>query len=110
LIGDPTNVTNKSIDNWFNTAAFALAGRYRFGNEGRKVLIGPGINNWDLSVFKNFLFDEKRKLQFRSEFFNAFNRAEFAAPGSVIATPQFAKISGTTRDPRDIQLSLKFLW
>ncbi|HWB97180.1 MAG TPA: hypothetical protein VG672_10770, partial [Bryobacteraceae bacterium] len=110
LVGDPTDVTNKSIDNWFNTSAFRMADRYRWGTEGRNVLIGPGINNWDLSLFKNFNFDDKRRLQFRGEFFNAFNRTEFALPGAVIGTAQFGKISGTSRDPRDIQLSLKFLW
>jgi hypothetical protein len=110
LVGDPTNVVDKSIDNWFNKDAFRLADRFRWGTAGRNILIGPGINNWDFSLFKNILIDERRRLQFRMESFNLFNRTEFGTPGSAIGTPQFARISGTARDPRDIQLSLKFLW
>ena len=98
------------IDHFFETSAFAVAAPFRWGSEGRNVIIGPDIANWDFSLFKSFSFDEKRKLQFRAEFFNALNHAEFAAPGATIATAQFGRISGTTRDPRDIQLALKFLW
>jgi hypothetical protein len=110
LIGNPNSVTNRNIDHYFETNAFAVAAPFRWGSEGRNVVIGPGIANWDFSLFKAFSFDEKRKLQFRAEFFNALNHAEFAAPGATISTAQFGRISGTTRDPRDIQLALKFLW
>jgi hypothetical protein len=110
LIGKANDTTNRSIDRFFNTDAFGVADRFRWGTAGRNVVIGPGINNWDFSLFKNFQIDESRKAQFRAEFFNGFNRAEFAAPGATIGTAQFGRISGTTRDPRDIQLSLKFLW
>ena len=109
-VGNPNQVSNRSIDAWFNTAAFAPAGAFRWGTAGRNTVVGPGINNWDFSVFKNFAFDEQRRLQFRAEFFNLLNRPEFASPGASIGTAQFGRISGTTRDPRDIQLSLKFLW
>jgi hypothetical protein len=109
-VGNPNDVSNRSIDHFFNTAAFATASQYRWGTAGRNTVIGPGINNWDFSIFKNFAFDEQRKLQFRSEFFNLFNHPEFGLPGASINTAQFGRISGTTRDPRDIQLSLKFLW
>jgi hypothetical protein len=109
-IGNPNQVSNRSIDHWFNTDAFALAARYQWGTAGRNTVIGPGINNWDFSAFKTFSLDEKRKLQFRAEFFNLFNHAEFGFPGSSIATAQFGRISSTTRDPRDTQMSLKFLW
>lgn len=106
-IGKPNETPNRSIDHWFNTDAFAPAPRFRWGSAGRNIAIGPGINNWDFSVFKAFAFDERRKLQFRAEF---FNHPEFGLPGSGITTAQFGRISGTSRDPRDIQLSLKFLW
>jgi len=109
-IADPNNTPNWSIDQAFNTNAFRVAGPYRWGTAGRNIVIGPGINNWDLSLFKNIPFTESTRLQFRAEFFNAFNRTEFALPGATIATAQFGRISGTARDPRDIQLSLKFLW
>jgi len=109
-VGDPNRVENRSIDRFFNTAAFAPAAPFRWGTAGRNIVIGPGINNWDFSVFKTFSLDEARRLQFRAEFFNLFNHPEFGFPGSAIGTAQFGRISSTTRDPRDIQLSLKLLW
>ena len=109
-VGNPNEVANRSIDHFFNTDAFASAAKFRWGTAGRNTVIGPGINNWDFSIFKTFAIDEKRRIQFRSEFFNLFNHPEFGFPGSSIGTAQFGRISGTTRDPRDVQLSLKLLW
>jgi hypothetical protein len=109
-IANPNEVENRSIDRWFNTDAFRPADRFRWGTAGRNTVIGPGINNWDFSIFKSFSIDEKRRVQFRSEFFNLANHPEFGFPGATIGTAQFGRISGTTRDPRDVQLSLKFLW
>ena len=110
LVGDANSVANRSIDQFFNTAAFVAAPAYTWGTAGRNIVSGPGINNWDFSLFKNFRFDEQRRLQFRAEFFNLLNHPEFGFPGASLGTAQFGRISGTTRDPRDIQLSLKFLW
>jgi Carboxypeptidase regulatory-like domain len=109
-IGDPNDVEDRSIDRFFNTAAFSPAAPFRWGTAGRNTVIGPGINNWDFSIFKGFSFDEHKILQFRAEFFNLLNHPEFAFPGSAIGTAQFGRISATSRDPRDIQMSLKFLW
>ena len=110
LLSNPNSVSGRSIYQWFNRAAFASPQAYTFGNEGRNVVIGPGVNNWDLSLFKVFHFDEKRQLQYRAEFFNAFNHAQFALPGATYGTAQFGQISATSHDPRDVQMSLKFLW
>jgi hypothetical protein len=109
-VGDPNEVANRSIDAFFNTAAFSPAAPFRWGTAGRNTVTGPGINNWDFSLFKTFALHEAMRLQFRAEFFNLFNHPEFAFPGSSIGTAQFGRISGTSRDPRDVQLSLKFLW
>jgi hypothetical protein len=109
-VGNPNEVSNRNIDLAFNTAAFAQAPAFTWGTAGRNTVIGPGINNWDFSIFKNFLFKERMRLQYRAEFFNGFNRAEFNFPGAAFGTAQFGRISGTTRDPRDIQMSLKFLF
>ncbi|MCC6589206.1 MAG: carboxypeptidase regulatory-like domain-containing protein [Bryobacterales bacterium] len=109
-VGNPNQIDSRNIDRYFNTSAFAPAAPFRWGTTGRNTVMGPGINNWDLSLFKNIPLTEQMKVQFRAEFFNAFNRAEFGFPGSSINTAQFGRISGTSRDPRDIQMSLKFLW
>lgn len=93
LVGNPNSVSNRSIDGFFNTSAFAAPAPYTFGNEGRNTVIGPGVNNWDLSVFKVFRVDEARQLQFRSEFFNAFNHPQF----SFLERPSERRSSGTLR-------------
>jgi hypothetical protein len=62
----------------FNTAAFALPAIGTFGNAPKDVIRGPGLNNWDMSLFKNFrLVHERMKLQLRAEFYNAFNHTQF---------------------------------
>jgi len=63
----------------FNTDAFARPAAKSFGNAGVNILQGPGINNWDINVGKRMpLFSESRFIQFRSEFFNAFNHTQFS--------------------------------
>jgi hypothetical protein len=62
----------------FNTAAFALPAIGTFGNAPKDVIRGPGLNNWDMSLFKNFrLAKERLKMQLRGEFYNAFNHTQF---------------------------------
>src|SRR5579872_1581860 len=110
VVGSPNSVSNRSINEWFNIAAFASPAQYTFGNEGRNVVEGPGVNNLDVSFFKNFPVAEQRSFQFRAEFFNSLNHAQFALPGATLGTAQFGKISSLSHDPREIQLSLKFLF
>ena len=68
-----------TIEQWFNTAAFAQPALGSFGNSGRSILRGPGINNLDLGFFKNFSLPKNATLQFRVEAFNAFNHPQFSA-------------------------------
>jgi hypothetical protein len=82
---------------------------------------GAGINNWDLAIFKttNFGPEDKLGLQFRAEFFNTFNRVQFALPNTVccnnpglLATnnPNFGLVTSQLNNPRLIQFALKFLF
>jgi hypothetical protein len=83
LVGDPNKGFHKDINHWFNTAAFAqpLAGEY--GNSGRNILRGPGINNWDMGVGKEFSILERLHFQFRVESFNTFNHTQWGVdPGA----------------------------
>ena len=69
----------------FNIADFRVRhGRTRSETPGRNILRGPGLNNWDLSIFKNFRFSESISLQFRAEAFNAFNHTQFNNPNTNI--------------------------
>src|SRR5215475_6794519 len=54
LISNPNTVSDRTVDQFFNTAAFAAAPAFTWGTAGRNIVIGPGINNWDFSLFKNF--------------------------------------------------------
>lgn len=99
----------RTITQWFDTSAFRSQPFGAFGNSGEGVLVMPGVNNWDLSLLKDFRLTRDVRVQFRSEFFNAFNHPNYGFPGLVIGTPQFGVIT-TARDARSIQLGLKLLW
>src|SRR5262249_12552116 len=69
---------------YFNPNAFVLPPAGTYGNIGRDVLYGPGLATTDLSLAKNSPISEKLRLQFRAEFFNLFNRANFGSPNAVV--------------------------
>jgi hypothetical protein len=91
---------------WFDTAAFVAAPAGTFGNSHRNMLIGPGTTNFDLSVFKNTKLTERTNLEFRTEFFNAFNKAQFNNPVADPTSPAFGQIV-SVRPAREIQFGLK---
>lgn len=82
-----------------------------FGTVGRNTLIGPGIVNFDFSLFKDFPVSERwGHVEFRSEFFNLFNTPNFNKPDSSISDGSaFGQIFGA-RDPRFIQFALKWIF
>lgn len=89
--------------------AFSQPGNGTFGSCRPRAYAGPGRHNEDLSFFKQFEFTEVRKLEFRFEFFNAFNHPNLANPSASIATPgTFGKISGVVNNARQIQMAAKF--
>jgi hypothetical protein len=93
---------------YFDTSCFSLPAPGSFGNSARNLFHGPGLNNWDFSVFKHFpLGDERRSLEFRFESFNFFNHTQFNNPGSSMPSGTFGVIT-SAKDPRDIQLALRF--
>ncbi len=100
---------DRGVNRWFDTAAFRPQAFGTFGNSGEGVLRMPGANNWDLSLLKNFRVTETSSLQFRSEFFSAFNHPLYGYPGLTIGTPQFGVIT-TASGSRSIQMALKFIW
>ncbi|MBI5281175.1 MAG: TonB-dependent receptor [Candidatus Solibacter usitatus] len=100
----------------FNTNAFARPASRSFGNAGVNSMYGPGVNNWDISVSKRFpVFSEARYLQLRGEFFNTWNHTQFSGmdtsarfdTAGAQVNPTFGQFT-SARDPRLIQLSLRF--
>jgi len=97
----------KSINEWFNTNCFSNPAPYAFGNYKPGDVRAPGLNNWDMSLFKKFSVGERASAEFRAEFFNAFNNPHFGAPADVYGQPGFGTITGTSAPNRQIQLGLR---
>jgi len=102
------------IDGWFNQAAFADPPPYSYGNSGRFLpdVRGPGYYIWDISILKNFPINERFRLQFRTEMFNAFNRTNFRDPtggAAQFGRPNFGVITASF-PARVIQLALKLYY
>jgi hypothetical protein len=110
LVGDPNpSGFNRSIEQWFNTAAFAQPELGQFGSVGRNTLRAPNINNLDFALFKNFELPRSMKIQFRLESFNTFNHPQFNPPDANVSSTRFGVI-GSARPGRINQLGLKFLF
>ncbi len=108
----------RTTEQWFNRNAFARPATGTFGNMGRNSLRRAGIHKWDLAMTKSFALGEGMGMQFRSEFFNAFNHPSFDGPATSLNTTaagvnptanSFGTITGT-RDARVLQFMLKINW
>jgi hypothetical protein len=102
----------------FNTCAFAINNiDFTFGDAGRNIVRGPGLQDWDFSIFKLFPVREQMHFEFRAEFFNIWNHVNpLLGPAGAISeeplavefgTPQFGQAQAA-RDPRFIQFAMKF--
>jgi hypothetical protein len=94
---DPNSGFHKSITEYFNTACFVQPLAGQFGNSGRDILRGPGINNWDMGIGKDFKFTERVAFQFRAEAFNLFNHAQYGYDPST-ATSIGAPVDNNPND------------
>jgi hypothetical protein len=117
----------KKLNNYINAACFDLANypvvgddgiATGFGTSGVGEIVGPDQNNWDLSLAKDTKLSERFHLQFRTDFFNAFNHPQFANPdvnlglsapqlGLVAPNPTFGVISASSTNPRLVQFSVR---
>ncbi len=104
---------------WFNPAVFASPANGSFGNFHRNSIYGPGVENWNMSLFKNFNFTESTRIQLRFEGYNVFNHTQWANVNTGLSVSTAgttfsganAGASGqitSTRDPRQLQLGGKF--
>ncbi len=92
---------------FFSTGPFSSESLGVFGNANRRFFHGPGLNNWDFVLLKNTKITERTSLEFRAEFFDVFNHAQFSNPSP--ADFNSATFGGVTsaRDPRIGQFALK---
>jgi carboxypeptidase family protein len=109
-VNGPINIVG-TVERWFDTSVFTPV--TQAGSLGRNVVIGPTFNNVDLSIIKNTKVAERLHVQFRAEFFDVFNHANFGPPGVVVGTPAFGQITSTrfqtgeSGSSRQIQFAVK---
>ncbi len=116
ILPDATLPSNRSKDEkilkWFNTAAFGTNALGTVGNTGRNILRAPGLATVDFSLVKSFPLGrllgggEARRLEFRGDFFNFFNRVNLGNPNNNAANAMFGRIL-TAGNPRIVQLAGK---
>ena len=112
IVGDPTQ-GRQLPDAYLNPAAFdfprdAQGNRIRVqGDAGRNSIQQPGINNWDIGLFKNFRLRDRFNVQFRWETFNAWNHTQFGSANLNISSPTFGRITGLRVGPRRMQFGLR---
>jgi hypothetical protein len=113
ISGDPNAAPSggRSPSEWFNTANFSAPASLTQGTIGDNKNYGPPLHNMDLSIFKDFPFTERFRLQFRTEIFNLTNTPQFSFPDSGYGDSEFGQITSTLAGTeRHIQFSLKFLF
>ncbi len=106
---DPNRPHGQLIAQYFNTAAFATNAIGTFGNSGKNILRGPGFFDTDLALLKNTKITERFNVQFRAEFFNAFNNVNFNNPNTNLSSSSFGRIT-SAGDPRILQFALKTIF
>jgi hypothetical protein len=107
LTGDP-DVSNPSVEKWFDPTAFTQVASGTFGNSGRNILRGPGFSTFDMSIQRMIKFTDRYNTTVRLDIFNMFNRANFGLPDSNIVSATAGVISSLGGDPRVMQLSVRF--
>jgi hypothetical protein len=106
ILGSPGKSSIRAAYRIYYTAVGPLGG---FGNSNRRFFRGPGFNYSDVALHKDTRITEQIAVQFRAEFFNVFNHAQFNNPNGNFSSSNFGAVT-SARDPRIGQMSLKLLW
>jgi len=112
MVGDPElSKEERTLQRWFNTAAFVPQPQFIAGDTPATVMHGPSQRRLDLSLFKDFPLGQGKRLQFRAEVYNVTNTPNFANPNSQLGNPAFGTISSTGNSiPRQMQFAVKALF
>ncbi len=106
LVGDPEGP--KTIDQWFNVAAFQTVPSGTFGNAGRNILRGPTWQSFDMTISRRIGPPVGLSATLRADIFNVFNRTNFGPPERDLGSPStVGKITTLAGDPRVVQFSLR---
>jgi hypothetical protein len=101
----------QTVSQYFNTSVFSEPAPGQWGTLGKGLIRGPGRDNWNVSLFKNFLLSEQRnsRLEFRVETFNTFNHTQFNGISTSYSASNFGAVTSVW-DPRVFQLGMKLLF
>jgi hypothetical protein len=102
--------SQQTIKRFYDISCFVAPPLYTFGNAGRNIIIGPGYEDWDLGLMKEFHPIERLALQFRAESFNALNHPNFSLPNGNIGSSSAGTITSTVGSQREFQLALRLAW
>ena len=111
VIGNPNAITKRTAGEYFNTAAYAAPPQYTFGTSGRNSLRTEGYWDLDTSLFRQFPFGEKYRMEFRGEGFNLLNHPVLGYPNADFSNQQnFGTVTTTASTQRQLQLAVKFIF
>lgn len=102
--------SQRTLQEWYDTACFVSPPAYSFGNTGRNILIGPGLETLDFSLDKDFRITEALGMQFRVESFNLLNHPNFGIPGTSIGSATAGTITSVVTNARETQFAARFHW
>jgi hypothetical protein len=97
------------LTRWFDRDAFSQPAAYTFGNEGIGIIRACGLINSDFSLLRNFALKEHARLQFRGDFFNAFNHTNLDPPAVVFGSSSFGVVS-SAKSARQIQVGARLVF
>ena len=101
--------SQRSVSRWFDIEAFRQPALFQFGNEGVGTLRAPGLVKFDFSLLRNFRLNDRTDLEFRGEFFNAFNHTNLGLPGDTFGSSSFGVISSAA-SAREVQLGARVVF
>jgi hypothetical protein len=97
----------KTVQEWFNTAAFAAPPAGYFGDAAPGSILGPGTVDFDMAFYKDFHIKEHQTIEFRGELFNIFNHTNFNGFSSTFGASNFGQITSAA-DPRIVEFALRY--
>lgn len=96
----------KTVGQWFGASAFAAPAPGFYGNAGRDIVRGPGLQDWNVSLYKHFLIKERVDSEIRIEAYNVFNHTNFSTVTTALGNGSFGQVTAS-HDPRVLQFGIR---
>jgi hypothetical protein len=102
----------QTIDRWFDVAQFIPQAPFTLNTLSARIadLRAPIMNKWDMTAMKNFRITEGVRVNFRAEFYNAFNHPNFGSPNTTVTSSSFGRITSTVGGGRLIQAVMRVVF